>query len=113
MMQCKRCNNTHWVKAAGHLRKYPFAILRLHRPYKCIKCGRIQTGSIFFIDKWAEYSEKRNKRREALRKTAKLRCPKCGSEVRRSRRRGLELIFIFWRAFRCLKCRKRFWSLQS
>ncbi len=111
MMYCPRCNNTHWTRTEASRAADHFAILRLKRSYRCNKCGRIQLGSVFLDFKWPKLSEK--KRKKSPPKKENVKCPNCGGEVRRSRRRGLERFLIFWRAYRCSHCDIRFRSLKA
>ena len=112
MMHCPRCNNTHWTRTKARRAEDSLAILRLKRPYRCIKCDRIQLGSIFLDFKWPKISEKNRKRERRKKDSPNVKCPACGGEVRRSRRRGIERLLIFWRAYRCSHCDIRFRSLK-
>jgi DNA-directed RNA polymerase subunit RPC12/RpoP len=82
------------------------AWLVLKRPYRCIKCDRIQLGFIFLDF----HSPGRQKPRHKSRKkqAEEIKCPECGGTVRRSRRRGIERLLFFSKAYRCSECEIRF-----
>ena len=108
MMYCPKCNNTHWVKTKPRHFTDRLGILRLKRTYKCIKCNRIQLGSIFLDFKWSTFSiAKRKKPRNKPNKPA-LKCPECGGNTRRSHRKGIERLMFFTKAYRCAECKARF-----
>lgn len=108
MMYCARCNNTHWVKMEPRRSADRLAMLRLKRPYRCIKCDRIQLGSIFLDFKWSKLAKPKRKIGRDKPNTSDLKCPECGGTVRRSRRRGIERLLFFTRAYRCSECATRF-----
>jgi uncharacterized protein with PIN domain len=112
MMYCPRCNNTYWVRSRPRDVSERLAILRLKRPYRCTKCGRMRLGSIFLDFKW--FGPRKPKRKFVRDKgsASSLTCPECGSGVRRSRRRALERVLFFLKAYRCVDCRARFWTLK-
>ncbi|MBI2149534.1 MAG: hypothetical protein HYU27_02870 [Acidobacteria bacterium] len=112
MMYCPRCNNTHWVKTGKRRPEDRLAILRLKRPYKCIKCDRIQLGSIFLDYKWPKLFSRKKREKRSKADKEQVKCPHCGGAVRRSRRKGLERLLIFWRAYRCSQCDVRFLSFK-
>src|SRR5262245_59789961 len=91
MMYCPRCNNTYWIRIDPRGIKDRIAVLRLKRPYRCVKCERVRLGSIFL--KFVE---------------PELKCPKCGSDVRRAHRSPWERMILIVRPYRCLKCQARF-----
>jgi hypothetical protein len=108
MMYCPRCKNTHWVQTKPRHFADRMAVLRLKRPYKCIKCDRIQLGSIFLDFKWPKPSKPKRKTPRGKTSKPELKCPECGETVRRSHRRGIERLFFFTKAYRCKKCETRF-----
>ena len=108
MMYCPKCNNTHWVKIKPRRLADRLAILRLKRPYQCIKCDRIQLGSIFLDFKWSSPRKPKRKIPRDKPNASDLKCPECGGSVRRSRRRGVERLLFFLRAYRCSQCEARF-----
>ena len=89
------------------------AILRLHRPYLCIKCKRVRLGWVF-LDFTLRRPTLHPKRKIAFDKPhlVDLRCPECGGDVRRSRRTLIERMLIFIRPYRCLRCDVRFRTLK-
>ena len=111
MMYCPRCNNTHWVKTNHRNLKDRLAILLLRRPLRCIKCDRVRLGSIFLDFK--PLGARKPKRKIARdNDISELKCPQCGSSVRRSHRRSIERLIFFIRAYRCLDCRTRFRTVR-
>ena len=96
-MHCSRCNNTHWQATALRTFNDYLALGLLRRPFSCLKCERIQNGTLWL---------------KSVRPPRERKCPKCGGEARRSRRHGLEKTFPFWRAYRCKKCESRFRALS-
>jgi len=105
MMYCRRCNNTHWerTKPQGLLERLAF--LRLQRPYRCTKCGRIKFGSIFLNFKHSKTSMRNLKEHH---KSKEMKCPRCGGHVRRSHRHGIEKLLFFTKTYRCSECETRF-----
>jgi hypothetical protein len=81
----------------------------LKRPYRCIKCDRIQLGSIFL-----DFSlpKPRKAKRGFKEDEANLKCPECGGNARRSRRRGIERFLFFAKAYRCFQCQARFRAIK-
>lgn len=84
------------------------ALLLLRRPYRCIKCDRIQLGSIFLDFQWRGPRKPRRKVARDRDDITEMKCPECGGPVRRSRRRGFERLMFFSRAYRCSECEARF-----
>jgi hypothetical protein len=107
MIYCPRCNNTHWVTTRHRDWLDRLAILRLKRPYRCIKCDRVRLGTIF-LD--FGISRPRQTRRKLVENedAPLLKCPTCGGVVRRAHRRMIERLLFFVRAYRCLECQSRF-----
>ncbi len=95
MLYCPSCNNTHWNATDG---PSVLALLRLKKELKCRKCGKIVLGSVFV---------KTDKEREHH-----AHCPACKSTAIRSRRKGVERLLFFLRAYRCQSCKNRFRKLQ-
>src|SRR5690349_21775679 len=108
MMYCPRCNNTHWVPTEGRDVLEQLAWVILKRPYRCIKCDRVQLGSLFLDFHLTGPRKPKRKIPRDKKKIQDLKCPECGSSVRRSRRRGLERLLFFTRAYRCSDCDARF-----
>src|SRR5262249_47054940 len=105
MMKCPGCNNTHWIRSAPRGFADRLAILRLKRPYRCLKCNSVRLASIF-----TDFTSDPDEHKFNLAQTVmwELKCPECGGRVRRSRRNVLERLVFFVRAYRCLACRTRF-----
>jgi DNA-directed RNA polymerase subunit RPC12/RpoP len=95
MLYCPGCNNTHWTPT-GKFSVLHF--LRLKRELKCGKCGKIMLGSIF-LDTGSV-------------KDRRVPCPECKARSSRSRRKGMERLLIFVRAYRCQECKHRFHRLH-
>src|SRR5215470_483506 len=112
MMYCPRCNNTHWTitKPRGWLDR--LAILRLKRPFLCIKCERVRLGSIFLDLRTSMFRKPRRKREENQHGSI-LKCPSCGGVVRRVHRKMLERALFFVRAYRCIECQTRFRTFRA
>jgi transcriptional regulator NrdR family protein len=108
MMYCPRCNNTHWKPTEGRKLRERLAWLLLRRPYRCIKCERIQLASIFLDFQWPGPRKPRRKIARDQGDITELKCPECGGSVRRSRRRGIERLMFFAKAYRCSECTARF-----
>jgi uncharacterized protein with PIN domain len=108
MMYCRRCNNTHWAKTQARNALDRLALLILRRPYQCNKCERIQLGSIF-IDIKARSRKRQRRILQQRTDHSKIKCPECGGTVHRCRRRTIERLLVFTRAYRCFKCEARFW----
>jgi DNA-directed RNA polymerase subunit RPC12/RpoP len=102
-MYCPRCNNTHWLIARPRDWLDRLAILRLKRPYRCIKCERVRLGYIFL-----DFRTSRPRKREKKQHESILKCPWCGGVVRRTHRKALERLLFFVRAYRCIECQARF-----
>jgi DNA-directed RNA polymerase subunit RPC12/RpoP len=105
MLYCPRCNNTHWKRVAAKGAADRLLRLRLKRQYRCLKCDKVLTASIFADFEWHMF-------RSRPRRSAEPRCPACGNSSRRSRRQLLERLFPFWRAYRCNECSRRFRAFQ-
>jgi hypothetical protein len=104
-MHCPKCNNTNWVIAEHRSFMDRLAILRLKRPYQCIKCERIRLGWVFLrLLSHATVSHSR----PSDAKWDELKCPECGGDVRRSHRRTIDRMLFFLTPYRCLECRTRF-----
>lgn len=84
------------------------AWLILRRPYRCIKCDRVQLGSVFLDFHLGGARKPKRKVARDHKDISKLKCPECGSAVRRSRRKGIEKLIFFARAYRCHECEARF-----
>src|SRR5688572_26240457 len=95
MLYCPSCNDTHWK--ATRSRKL-LALLRLKKELQCGKCGKVLLGSIFL-----------NTGNTADRRA---RCPACKAKAVRSRRKGIERLIFFIRAYRCQSCKNRFRKVQ-
>ena len=101
-MRCPRCNNTHWLPEPRRLASDYLKLLALKRPFRCLKCDKIMSG-LFWLSEGRSIPKKRSASRP---------CPKCGETTQRSRRRRLERVLVFWRAYRCGKCEVRFLSYR-
>src|SRR5215831_1170163 len=112
MMYCPRCNNTHWVKAAARDFCDNLSWLALTRLYRCIKCDGVQRGSVFLDFHLSTPRKPRRRIAWDRQDSSELICPQCGGGVRRSRRRGLEQLLFFSRAYRCLACEARFRTVR-
>ena len=88
------------------------AFLVLKRPYRCIKCDRIQLGSIFLDFTLSRPRKPRRKKERKETPPLNLKCPECGGSVRRSRRHGVERLFFFAKAYRCSECEHRFRNIS-
>ena len=85
------------------------SFLLLRRPYRCIKCQRVQLGFLFLDFHWQSVCNLKRKTTARDTKTlAELKCPECGGQVWRSRRRGVERLLFFTKAYRCCECEARF-----
>lgn len=98
-MRCPRCNNTHWIPEPRQLATDYARLVVLQRPFRCLKCDKIMNGPF-----WLSGGRSKPKNKQGAGRA----CPKCGEPARRSRRRRLERMLIFWRAYRCGKCEVRF-----
>jgi transposase-like protein len=96
MLYCPSCNNTHWYTTKN---VKVLAFLRLKKELKCGKCNKIVLGSIFLST-------------ENGRKRSVTVCPSCKTSAVRSRRKGVERLLFFLRAYRCQACKIRFRKLQ-
>ena len=100
---CPRCNNTYWSSAPFKSLDDYLGILLLMRPYRCLKCAYVRLLSIFrgFSDfRLLKHSDRRSR-------LSVVRCLSCGGRVHRSRRHGLERIFVT-QAYCCDDCQTRF-----
>ena len=101
MLNCPRCHNNHWTLVGSKPASAALLLLTLRRRYRCLKCDRVMTASIF-----------RNMTGRTLlhglKKRNFVRCPTCGQPARRSHRRVFERMVPFLRVFRCNDCKYRF-----
>jgi DNA-directed RNA polymerase subunit RPC12/RpoP len=89
------------------------AWLVLKRPYLCIKCDRVQLGSVFLDFDWSRPRKSRHKTSRDKKESIEVNCPECGGIARRSRRRGLERLLFFSKAYRCSDCEARFRTFKA
>jgi uncharacterized protein with PIN domain len=110
MMYCRRCNNTRWAEAEFRGAADRIALLILRRPYECAKCKRVRLGSIFL---GFTSSRSQKQKLETARDATNVKCPECGGTVHRCRRRTVERLLVYTRAYRCFKCEARFWRFTA
>lgn len=110
MLYCPRCNNTHWARVAAKTTNEQLLVIGLKRRYRCLKCDKILTASIFTDFRWPRPASSRNKTKK--KKSDSPACPKCQHETRRSRRKGVERLLVFGKVYRCDECGNRFWTFR-
>lgn len=110
MLYCPRCNNSHWARVAAKTAAERLLVLVLRRRYRCLKCNKVMSASIFTDFKWPRLGIPRKKKH--IKGTGKgTVCPKCGKAARRSHRLIWERLLLVMKTYRCTECRHRFRGL--
>jgi len=108
MLYCPRCNNTHWSRVQTNTFRQALLNVTLRNRYRCMKCEKVVVASMFTDMQWPRLRSRKKRKRKATQQQDPA-CPSCGkTATRRSRRKGLERLFPFWRAYRCTDCDHRF-----
>jgi hypothetical protein len=107
MLYCPRCNNTHWKALRPKNFSRRLLIFTLRRDYQCLKCDKVLLASLFHDEDWFRslFQLSPGKSNSTYPEPV---CPECGQTTHRARRKGLERIFFFGRAYRCSDCEYRF-----